>query len=316
MRARRASVNGLDRERAQPRRPMSRNINRIAIYARSKHERDDMTDVMSTIAKPQDRAVMVTICADSGMGKTSLAAAFPKPIFIRAEDGLQAIPEKSRPDAFPLLSGAKANDAVEMLWAQMIALLQNDHDYQTVVIDSVTALDRLFTAAVLESDPKAKSINQALGGYGAGAAAVGSMHQRVRKAAGLLNTRKNMHVVFVAHADVETLRLPDTDDYMRYSLRLPQKSLPPYVDDVDVVGFIKLETYTKGDEGERKKAISTGDRQLIVHATASNVSKNRYGITDALDLPEGTNPLALHIKSLGGHNAPKNVKPANEGDAE
>lgn len=275
-----------------------------------------MSDIMSTIAKPLDRAVMVTICADSGMGKTSLAASFPKPIFIRAEDGLQAIPASTRPDAFPILAAAKATDAVEMLWAQMIALLQQDHDYQTLVIDSVTALERLFVAAVLESDPKAKSINQAMGGYGAGAAAVASMHQRVRKAAGLLNTRKNMHVVFVAHADVETLRLPDTDDYMRYSLRLPQKSLPPYVDDVDVVGFIKLETFTKGDDGERKKAISTGDRQLIVHATASNVSKNRYGITEPLDLPEGKNPLATYIKALGGHNAPKVNKPASEGEAE
>jgi hypothetical protein len=275
------------------------------------------TDIMSTIAKPQDRAVMVTVCGDSGMGKTSLAATFPKPIFIRAEDGLQAIPSNRRPDAFPVLGGARSADAVDQLWSQMIALLQQDHDYKTLVIDSVTALERLFTASVLESDPKAKSINQALGGYGAGTAAVASMHQRVRKAAGLLNTRKNMHVVFVAHADIEMMKLPDTDDYMRYSLRLPSKSLPPYVDDVDVVGFIRLETFTKGDEGERKKAISTGDRQLIVHATASNVSKNRFHITEPLDLPEGINPLAAFVPSLNGYNAPKKKEtPSHEGEQE
>ena len=260
--------------------------------------------IMDTVSTPADRAVICTICGDSGMGKTSLAAAFPKPIFIRAEDGLQAIPASRRPDAFPLLTGAKSADAVKALWDQLIALLQEDHDYQTVVIDSVTALERLFIASVMESDPKAKSINQALGGYGAGVAAVAAMHQRVRKAAGLLNERKGMHVVFVAHADVETMRLPDSDDYMRYSLRLPSKSLPPYVDDVDVVGFLRLETFTKGDEGERKKAISTGDRQIIVHATAANVSKNRFGITEPLDCQEGVNPLANIIPSLGGHNAP------------
>lgn len=260
--------------------------------------------LMDTVSTPADRAVICTICGDSGMGKTSLAAAFPKPIFIRAEDGLQAIPADRRPDAFPLLNGAKSADAVKAVWDQLIALLQEDHDYQTVVIDSVTALERLFIASVLESDPKAKSINQALGGYGAGVAAVAAMHQRVRKAAGLLNERKGMHVVFVAHADVEMMRLPDSDDYMRYSLRLPQKSLPPYVDDVDVVGFMRLETFTKGDDGERKKAISTGDRQLIVHATAANVSKNRFGITEPLDCPEGRNPLAAFIPALNGHNAP------------
>lgn len=255
-------------------------------------------DLMATIAKPKDRPVMVTICGDSGTGKTSLAATFPNPIFIRAEDGLQSVPADKRPDAFPVLAAAKATDTVQMLWDQLIALLQQPHEYQTVVIDSVTALERLFIASVLESDHRAKSINQALGGYGAGPAAVASMHQRVRKAAGLLNERRGMHVVFVAHADVEMMRLPDTDDYMRYSLRLPSKSMPPYVDDVDLVGFLKLTTYTKGDDGDRKKAISTGERELICYATAANVSKNRFGITDAIEVPQGVNPLAELIPSL------------------
>ena len=241
---------------------------------------------------------MITICGDSGTGKTSLAATFPNPIFIRAEDGLQSVPADKRPDAFPVLAAAKATDTVQMLWDQLIALLQQPHEYQTVVIDSVTALERLFIASVLESDHKAKSINQALGGYGAGPAAVASMHQRVRKAAGLLNERRGMHVVFVAHADVEMMRLPDTDDYMRYSLRLPSKSMPPYVDDVDLVGFLKLTTYTKGDDGDRKKAISTGERELICYATAANVSKNRFGITDAIEVPQGVNPLEELIPSL------------------
>jgi hypothetical protein len=150
----------------------------------------------------------------------------------------------------------------------------------------------------METDGKAKSINQALGGYGAGPAAVAAMHHRVRKAAGLMVEKRGMHVVFIAHADVETMKLPDMDDYMRYSLRLPAKSLPPYVDDVDVVGFLRLVSATKGEDGERKKAISNGDRQLIVHATAANVSKNRYDITEPLDAPMGVNPLAAVIPAL------------------
>jgi len=250
--------------------------------------------LMDTIGKPVDRPVLVTICGDSGTGKTSLACTFPKPIVIRAEDGLQSIPAKTRPDAFPVLTDAQS------LWDQLNALIHEPHDYQTVITDSVTALERMFVAEVMKQDPKAKSINQALGGYGAGVNAVATMHQRVRKAAGLLNEKRGMHVVFVAHADVEMMRLPDADDYMRYSLRLPPKSLPPYVDDVDVVGFLRLVTFTKGDDGDRKKAISTGDRQLVVHATAANVSKNRYGLTEPLDCPPGANPLAEFIPTLKG----------------
>jgi hypothetical protein len=262
-----------------------------------------MSNPLSSISKPADRASIVTICGDSGLGKTSLAATFPKPIFIRAEDGMQAIPDDKRPDAFPVL--AKESE----LWDQLMALLKETHDYKTLVIDSVTALERMFIAHVVESDPKQpRSINQALGGYGAGLSAVATLHQRVRKACGLLNDRKGMHIVFVAHADTETIELPDEDAYTRYSLRLGKKSMAPYVDDSDVVGFMKLETFTKGGEGERKKALSDGTRILVCHATASNVSKNRYGITDPLYVTHGVNPLAAVIPSLSNQQTKKDAK--------
>jgi len=248
--------------------------------------------ILAKISKPADRPVIVTILGDAGMGKTSLAASFPNPIFIRAEDGLQAIPLETRPDALPLLSGA------DDLWEQLQALITEEHSYKTLVIDSVTALERMFIQYVIDSDPKKpKSINQAMGGYGAGLSAVATMHQRVRKAAGILNERKGMHVVFIAHAETETVELPDQDAYTRYSLRLSKKSVAPYVDDTDVVGFIRLRTFTMGD-GERKKAISDGTRELVCHATASNVSKNRYGIVEPLEVANGVNPLSIHIGSL------------------
>ena len=244
------------------------------------------------IEKPKDRAVIATLCGDAGLGKTSLAASFPNPVVIRAEDGLQSIPLKSRPDAFPVLESAKD------LWEQLTSLIKEDHKYETLIIDSVTALDRLFVTSIMESDPKKPaSINQAMGGYGAGLLAVGSLHQRVRKAAGILNEKKNMHIVFIGHADTETIELPDQDAYTRYTLRLHKKSVAPYIDDCDLVGFMKLQTFTTGD-GDRKKAISDGTRVLVTYATSANISKNRYGITDDIEVQIGTNPLTQFIPSL------------------
>lgn len=250
--------------------------------------------IMESVSKPADRPVIMTICGDSGMGKTSLACTFPNPIVIRAEDGLQAVAADKRPDAFPLLTNA------DQLWDQLTALIKEDHKYKTVIVDSVTALERLFVQHVIDSDPKQpRSINQALGGYGAGLQAVAGLHQRVRKGAGLLNERRGMHVIFVAHADTETIELPDSDPYTRYSLRLGKKSVAPYVDDSDIVGFLRLETFYTGD-GDRKKAISDGQRELIVHAQASCVSKNRYGVTEPLPVPMGSNPLNGIVPSLKG----------------
>ena len=100
-----------------------------------------------------------------------------------------------------------------------------------------------------------------------------------------------MNVIFIAHADTETMKTPDHDDYTRYTLRMNAKSVAPYVDDVDLVGFIRLQQFVRGDEGERKRVQSTGKRELICHAVASGISKNRYGIAKALTVIEGENPL-------------------------
>jgi GTPase SAR1 family protein len=248
---------------------------------------------LSTIAKPTNRPPIITICGDAGTGKTTLAATFPKPIVIRAEDGLQAIPEASRPDAFPILKSASD------LWAQLTDLIKEPHEYQTLIIDSVTALERLFIQDVIDGDPKKpKGINQALGGYGNGVAAVAAMHQRVRKAAGALNERKNMNIIFVAHADLENMDLPDQEAYSRYSLRLGKKSIAPYTDDSDLVGFLKLNSFVKGGEGEKNKVVSTGQRLLTTYSIASSVSKNRYGITQDLTVEQGVNPLIDFIPTL------------------
>ena len=247
--------------------------------------------ILDQIQKPADRPIVATVLGDAGMGKTSLAATFPKPVFIRAEDGLQALPIDERPDALPTLN------SVDDLWSQMSALIKEDHDYKTVVIDSVTALERMFGQHVIDSDPKKpKSLAQAGGGYGAGFQAVATLHQRVRKGAELL-VNKGIHVVFIAHADLENVDLPDEDPFSRYSLRLHKRSVAPYVDDVDAVLHVRLKTYVMGDEGKRK-AISDGSRIVVCHASAASISKNRYRITEELPFNLGSNPLTPFVPSL------------------
>lgn len=249
--------------------------------------------LLDTIEKPKDRMPIITILGEAGTGKTNLAATMSKPIFIRVEDGLQSIPLANRPESFP-----EIGDDVELLFKQVNTLIREEHDYKTVVFDSVTKLDRVFEKYIIDNDPKhPKSINQAMGGYGAGLSAVANLHGRIRKAAGILNS-KGMCVIFIAHADTETIELPDSDPYMRYSLRLGKRSLAHYVDDVDAVALVKLETFYTGD-GDRKKAISTGDRVICMNATSSSVTKNRYGVTEDVKFELGVNPFTNIIPALG-----------------
>lgn len=246
--------------------------------------------ILDSAAVPKSGPQIITICGDAGLGKSSLAATFPKPIFIRCEDGVSRIPADIRPAALPVVRSE------EKLNEQLKALVHEEHDYKTCVIDSISAADRLFVQSILAQDGKAKSINSAMGGYGAGFSALAARHMHLRQAAEAMRVKKGMNVVFIAHTEVGTMRLPDQDDFSRYSLRMTHdKSLPPYLDDVDAVGFLRQRIRLMGDEGERKKALSDNTRELVMHVTASNVSKNAYGITEPVEVKLGENPLREFI---------------------
>lgn len=211
---------------------------------------------------------------------------------------MQSIASDQRPDAFP---GLESYTDLDGMWQDITSLLRDPHDYQTLVIDSVTALDALFIEELLRTDAKgSKSIAEAGGGYGAGYQIIASKHQRLRKAAEMLRKQRGMHVVFIAHTDTERVSPPDGEEYTRTSLRLHRGSMQPYVDNVDAVALVKLERYHKKAEREKAtgKAFSTGTRIMTLTTNVAHVSKNRFGITEDLELHPGVNPLVPFVKSL------------------
>lgn len=246
---------------------------------------------LNSLTLPVTRAIHATFVSEAGLGKTSLAATFPAPVFIRTEDGMASLAGYDV-QAFPV--ARSVNDVIE----QIAVLGREDHQFKTLVIDSVTQLNILIEKEVIESDPKKPaSINQACGGYGAGLTAVAEVHRKIRAYCDRLNEKKNMNIIYIAHADVETIDQPDQDSYSRYTLRLHKKSISHYVDNVDLVAYIKLQTFTSGD-GQRKKATTTGTRIVTCYPVPSHVSKNRFGITDDLVLELGVNPFMPFVPSL------------------
>jgi len=95
------------------------------------------------------------IYGTEGIGKSTTAAQAPNPIFIPTEDGLDQIDCAS----FPL---AKSLADVE---AALRALITEQHDFETVVIDSADWLERLVWDALCEQYG-ASSIEKVDGGFG------------------------------------------------------------------------------------------------------------------------------------------------------
>lgn len=234
------------------------------------------------------RPIIATIVGEAGIGKTSLAASFPSPVFIRTEDGTQSLSGRDDVALFPVAQSSQdVLDAIALLGSQQ-------HDFQTLVIDSITQLNTMIESEIIAQDGKARSINQALGGYGAGYAAASDRHRQIREWAGQLAVHASMNVVFIAHADSETVDAPDNDPYTRYTIRMHKKSVSHYSDNVDLVAFLKLKTYVSGAT-EKKRAVSDGTRIITCYPTPSHISKNRFGITTDIPFNVGDNPFASFL---------------------
>ena len=228
-----------------------------------------MIDVRQAATKP---CHALTIAGEPGVGKTVLAATFPQAVVIRVEDGASSIAHFADTAMTEVIEHSnQVNDWLEYLRTQK-------HKRKTVVIDSITALDAMIEAEIVESDKRATSLQNAFGGYGAGSRALADRMRKIRVKCQRLMKDRGMNVVFVAQSVLRSAEPEDDIGYDQLTIRMNSRSLPPFQDDVDLVGFLRLVKRVEKLKGEdRGQATSDGGREIICHATAATVAKNRFG---------------------------------------
>jgi hypothetical protein len=151
----------------------------------------------------------ILVYGTEGVGKSSLAATTPKPIFIQTEDGLGEIDC----DRFPLAK------SLEDVVAALTELETQPHDYQTVAIDSLDWLERLIWDAICRRE-SATTIEKVGGGYGKGYTLALDYWRKLIDKLGNLHRDRGMMIFLIAHAKVEKFEDPEAPAYDRYSPRL------------------------------------------------------------------------------------------------
>lgn len=270
---------------------------------------------LSSIKKATPQAPVITIVGFAGSGKSSLAGQFEKPIFIQAENAtsvFETLPEDSQPAFFqqlPIPNAKKNIKPSEILLEQLRELITQEHDFKTVVIDTVTALNILFEQEVVEFDSNgASNIGEAAGGYSKGYLVVAGIHAKMRSACEHLRKR-GITVVFLAHTGIIKMKnRPESGEYVAYSLDMPEKSRAIYVSSSDVVAYLKARDFVLGNEENKKgqttkygRVSNTGERVLITSSdgTIGYIdAKNRYNLPDEIEVNKGENPLIALIPFL------------------
>lgn len=216
-----------------------------------------------------------------GIGKSSFAAQAPAPIFIQTEDGLGEI----ACDKFPLAQ------TLAEVFASLSALHAEQHDYQSVVIDSLDWLERLIFDELCRQF-NVPSIEKVDGGY-----AKGYTHALThwRQLLGLLNRlriERGMVVLCIAHAKVEKFEDPEATAYDRYSPRLHKHACGLVCEWADAVLFAtrKIRVQAEDSGFNRKRGVAFalgkdgGERVIRTIGGPSCVAKNRYSLPEELPL--------------------------------
>lgn len=222
---------------------------------------------------PIARPHFIGLYGPGGVGKSTFAAAAPKPIFIGTDDGTGTM-DVAR---LPILEN----------WQQAIAAidtLQNEtHDFETAVIDTVNGLEPLLWAFLCK-EARCNSIEEIDGGFGKGY--VRATEQWVEYFKKLKRLRNKMNVVTLGHAIVKTVEdVIEGERYDRYLLKMHQQAAAAWHEAVDCMFFAKFDQSFRKEKGAKKaRAMGEGKRVMFTEERPGFLAKSRFDLPSEMEL--------------------------------
>jgi len=223
----------------------------------------------------------------------------PKPVFIQTEDGLANI-ETAR---FPLA------ESFDDILSAIMALYSDQHDFQTVVVDSADWLEQLIWKEVIRRRPttdRGRDITSIEDyGFAKGYTYALDPWREVLDGLNALRNERGMMVILIAHAKIERFENPETDAYDRYSPRLNKHASALIQEWCDEVLFATYKVHTKqteeGFDKTRTRGIGTGDRIIRTTERPAHMAKNRLSLPEEMPLNFAAyaEHLNMQVKATG-----------------
>ena len=270
-----------------------------------------MSNILSQIASSgRPTGIRAVIAGVEKIGKTTMVAGSPRRLFIPLEVGFLS----NMPNKTPML---QSYDDFNGLLDEIIAGCQKGtFPYQTLAIDSATALERFIHEKVLQTDPLWKNGNpkglimdNALGGYGKAYNLANELFGKILAKLDLLAINAALNIVFTAH--VFSGKVIDTTcgEYDTWDLLLhsPKNSKTYGKREMlcqwaDLIGFLHEPLYISKQENVTMGINANKGRILGVERTPGYVAGNRFGMCGEISIPpiQSWNYLADAIYRASG----------------
>lgn len=211
----------------------------------------------------------------AGVGKTTLATQAPNPIFLGNEDSDNLVGYAVAPKPKDIYTFKK----------QLQDLLTEQHEYKTVVVDSIDGIEKLIIDNILSTESKAKNIANARGGYNKGYHEVKSQMEDIRdNYLQPLIDQKNMNVIIICHSENKSFEDPVTDTvFTRIIPNTYKLSTNVWVDWCSIVGYICQEYKTMMRDNKKVVEKET-ERSFCTGTSKGYIAKTRFK-----DIPEKIN---------------------------
>lgn len=219
------------------------------------------------------------------VGKTTLAASAPSPIFLRTEDGEGKLDMTSW--------DMKTFDD----FVQAINVLSTEkHDFQTLVVDTIDWFEPMIHTKVMRDRPqneKGKTVVN-IDDYGYGKGYLYAMDYWIQVIDGLnfLRTERGMIIILLAHTQIKSYSPPDSEAYDRFTLKMNEKASEKLMEFVDCIFFARKKVFLREDDKGKNKAVGTADgREIMTESLPSFRAGNRYNLPASIPLDENTWPV-------------------------
>lgn len=231
-----------------------------------------------------------------GIGKTTLAAHFPNPVFIDTEGSTRNF-DVAR---FPTPT------SWEMLKSEAQYAIEHPDEVGTLVIDTADWAEKLCNQAVCKKAGKSGIEDFGYGkGYVYAAEEFGRLLDLLDRA-----SMAGIHVVFTAHAQLRKVELPDDmGSYDKWELKCSKQLSPMLKEWADLVLFCNYKTFIVKSESGKGKA-QGGQRMMYAAHHTTYDAKNRHDLPDEMAMEYGQ---IAHIfgsgKQASAQDAPHSITP-------